>query len=124
MLMRWSAMTASARTSVPGSLRTENASALRMLPSGAAVAGRGRLALWGIASTRKRVRLLRSVWMSDARMDSPNSSAARGDSTAAEPVSRRSLIIFPDPAVLVAASSVQGRERRNASAWLSAWICE
>ena len=36
----------------------------------------------------------------------------------------REAEIGPAPAVLVAASSVHARERRNGSAWINAWMCE
>ena len=60
---------------------------------------RGRTAP-GRATTRNRVRLSATSWMSSARTSSPNRAAARGDRTAAAPRSARSTMSRPAPAVL------------------------
>ena len=69
---------------MPGSLRTDTMSVECIAGD---VVGRSGHDRAGRASTRNRVRLRGSDWMSAARTSSPNSAAARGDSTAADPVS-------------------------------------
>ena len=111
MFRSCSASTLSTRTRVPGSLRTETSSVECIADDWAAAAAGPRAP--GGASTRKRVRLRGSDWMSAASTSRPNSDAARGESTAAEPVSSRSAIILPAPAVLVAASRLQSRRAQE-----------
>ena len=87
-----------ARRSVPGSFRTAKTRVVRRtvgsvpFPTGAAASAR--------PTTRNRVLLSVSPWMSSARTSSWKRRAARGDRTAAAPRSARSLTIFPAPAVL------------------------
>ena len=88
--MSRNAKTLSALKSAPGPFDTvKTMVVLSGVPSGAG----SRL------TTRKRVTLSAKSWTPLSRMARPNTSAARSDATAAQPVRFRSLIILALPAV-------------------------